>query len=61
MVWSDHYLEHTKLKTDQLHNHIKNVHLLTTKNSLHDIQSASGSEHYPMSFLMPFQYENFCE
>ena len=44
----------------QFHNHIKNAHLLTSKNTLHECQSASGSAYYPQSFLLPQEYELFC-
>lgn len=43
LVWSDHYLDSTKILKDQIHNHIYNADKLTTKNTLHQLQSANGS------------------
>ena len=44
----------------QISNHIKNGHLLTLKNNLHEFQSSLGSDFYPLSFSLPLEYLAFC-
>ena len=60
LIWTEIYQQSQNFEPSQLHNHIKNSHLITTKNTFHELQSANGSNTYPLSFLMPGEYENFC-
>lgn len=51
--------DHTKLEEGQFYNHISGTHQLTTKDGLHRILAPHFYSFYPLSYLLPEDYDQF--
>ena len=61
LLWSnaDTPTDYSSIKPGQLYNHIRGSFHLTNKGLIHEQLTATNQTFYPLSFLVPKEYEEF--